>query len=234
MTTTQATTTTSDTTTTQTTTSTTQTTTPTTTSTTQTTTPTTTSTTQTTTPATTSTTTETTATPTTTETTATDGELPPPLFNGCSQIILYADGTATFEVVVFNETSGQYTVVTVSTSDADETYDPGQPNFGSGIDGVLGYGFEQGGVFESGLKVVGVVDYGGSGDVNPNFNPDSGNCGGSQGGAVPGEPFDWSTLLNGEGAVSPLSGATGPDPAMAVSLLSIAGAVGLLVRGREW
>ena len=117
------------------------------------------------------------------------------MFAGCSQIVLYSDGSMTeFEVVLYNESSDEYSVVTVNIGDADETYQPDHPTFGSGQEGVVGYGFEQGDEFEAGLKVVGVVDYYSTDYKSPNFNVATGDCGGAQG-TVTGEVFDWDAVL---------------------------------------
>jgi hypothetical protein len=181
------------------------------------------------------TTTPTTTTPTTTTptTTTTVSELPPPKFAGCSQIIVYSDtSVSTFEVVLYDEGDDEYSTVTVNVNDADETYQPNHQNFGSGEEGVVGYGFEQGDEFESGLKVVGVIDYQGSDYENPNFNRDKGNCGGA-GGVVDGEPFDWSNVLTNSGGVLPVANIDAGSTTPGAALVGLVGSLGLLVRTRE-
>ncbi|NIB98606.1 FG-GAP-like repeat-containing protein [Halobacterium sp. R2-5] len=157
-------------------------------------------------------------------------EIPPPKFAGCSQIIVYSDtSVSSFEIVLYDEEGDAYSTVTVDVDDADSEYDYDQQNFGSGEEGVVGYGFEQGDEFESGIKVVGVVDYQGADYVSPNFNLDTGNCGGA-GGVVEGDSFDWSDTLDSNSGLSIVNtGAAAPGAALIASV----GSLGLFVRTRN-
>jgi len=169
----------------------------------------------------------------TTETTTTVESLaiPPPSFAGCSQVVLYSDGSESiFTVVLYDQTADEYTTETVSIGTADNVYTSTQPTFGSGVPGVTGYGYEQGTEFEAGLKVVGVVDYGGTDYVNPNFNLDTGNCGGSGGGGVSGEPFDWSTVLPADLPADLLADVEVPTQMQGLSLAGLVVAAGLVLR----
>lgn len=100
------------------------------------------------------------------------------MFAGCSQVVVYSDSSVTsFTVVLYDEEDDEYSPETVSMEDADDTYQPDHPNFGSGQDGVIGDDFEEGDEFESGLEVVDVVGYGGADYLDPNVDVDTGYAG---------------------------------------------------------